>query len=157
MKNSTNGNMYTTTLDETWELFSAHLQGAHNALICVLSDSELEQASKEALNKAAVALGYGKNACTFAHAHSAEGMALDEQALFLLIEGLDPLCLVIADQKADLVFTSAYRCSSTTHSPNRAFGRTYVSFDSFSNMLQDDQDKQKAWALLKKLPKNGEL
>lgn len=39
---------------------------------------------------------------------------------------------------------------------SRAFGRTVVAFRDFDAMLDDAQDKQVAWALLKKLPHFGE-
>jgi len=40
--------------------------------------------------------------------------------------------------------------------PGRAFGRSVVAFRDFDAMLDDGQDKQIAWALLKKLPRFGE-
>ena len=143
--------MYEVALDEAWELFDAHLSGARSALVCVLSQQELDARSKAALNSSAEALGYGRSACAFA---VAEG--LDQQALFLLVEALDPLCLVAADQTAALALGRAFRCDVALGKPSRAFGRTCVAFKSFPEMLEDAQDKQVAWALLKKLPSFGE-
>ncbi|WP_172623449.1 hypothetical protein [Arabiibacter massiliensis] len=140
--------MYEVALDEAWELFGEQLSGARSALVCVLSESPLDERSREALNSSAEALGYGRAACTFA---VVEG--LDEQALFLLMEGLDPLCLVAADQGAARMLGRAYRCDVPPGKPSRVFGRTCVAFKSFPKMLEDAQDKQVAWALLKKLPK----
>ncbi len=89
-------------------------------------------------------------------ASAGEGAPLDEQALFLLIEGLDPLCLVAADEQAAHALARTYRCDVPLGRANRAFGRSCVAFRSFPRMLEDGQDKQIAWALLKKLPRFGE-
>lgn len=155
---SVNGNMYETALDETWGLFGAHLDGARSALVCVLSEHSLDEESRKALNGSAAALGYGRDACTFAtlRARDADGAELDRQALFLLTEGLDPLCLVAADGQAARALEQAYRCDVPLGRPSRVFGRTCVAFRSFAAMLDDGQDKQVAWALLKKLPRFGE-
>lgn len=143
--------MYEVALDEAWELFGEHLDGARSALACVLSAQPLPDRSRVALNSALASLGYGPGACTFA---VVEG--LDDQALFLLIEGLDPLCLIAADERAAQALGRAYRCDVPLGKPGRAFGRSAVAFRGFDAMLDDGQDKQVAWALLKKLPRFGE-
>lgn len=151
MKNSTNGNMYEETLDETWELFGAHLGGARFALVCVVSEQALDERSRAALNSSMAALSYGRNACTFVTTEY-----LDEQALFLLLEGLDPLNLIVSDKNAAQAVAATYRCEIPLDEQSRVFGRTTIAFKSFSTMLDDGQDKQVAWALLKKLPKFAE-
>ena len=75
------------------------------ALVCVASGSALSERSRAALNSAMASLGYGSGACTFA---AVEG--LDDQALFLLVEGLDPLCLIATDSTAAAALGRAYRC-----------------------------------------------
>lgn len=158
MKKSANGNMYEVALDEAWELFGAHLEGSRAALVCALSGNALDERSRKALDSATNSLGYGPEACTFVtlHAKGEGGAPLDEQALFLLIEGLDPLCLVAADAEAAQAIGRAYRCEVPIGKPGRAFGRSVAAFKSFASMLDDGQDKQIAWALLKKLPRFGE-
>ena len=76
--------------------------------------------------------------------------------LFLLVEGLDPLCLIATDSTAAAALGRAYRCEVPLGKPGRAFGRSVVAFRDFDAMLDDGQDKQIAWALLKKLPRFGE-
>lgn len=153
--------MYEVALNEAWELFGSHLHGARSALVCVLSELPLDERSQRALNSSTEALGYGKAACTFATLRDAAEPGsnqdiLDDQALFLMLEGLDPLCLVCADAAAAAACARAYRCEVPAGKPCRVFGRTAVAFASFPAMLDDGQDKQVAWALLKKLPKFGE-
>ena len=137
--------MYEVALDEAWELFGEHLDGARSALVCVTSAQTLSERSRAALDSAMASLGYGSGACTFA---TVEG--LDDQALFLLIEGLDPLCLIAADQAAAQALGRAFRCDVAPGTPS------VVAFRDFDAMLDDGQDKQVAWALLKKLPRFGE-
>lgn len=143
--------MYEVALDEAWELFDEHLDGARSALVCVASGNGSSERSRAALNSAMASLGYGSGACTFA---AVEG--LDDQALFLLVEGLDPLCLIATDSTAAAALGRAYRCKVPLGKPGRAFGRSVVAFRDFDAMLDDGQDKQIAWALLKKLPRFGE-
>ena len=138
--------MYEVALDEAWELFDEHLDGARSALVCVASGNGSSERSRAALNSAMASLGYG----------SAAVEGLDDQALFLLVEGLDPLCLIATDSTAAAALGRAYRCEVPLGKPGRAFGRSVVAFRDFDAMLDDGQDKQIAWALLKKLPRFGE-
>lgn len=142
------GNKYKVALDETWDLFGSLMSGARSGLVGVISAKPLSDAAQNAVNSSARALGYGDDACTFI---TTEG--LEEHALFVLLEGLDPLCLVAADGKTAALLGQAYRCSVPTGGACRLFGRTAVSFIDFESLLQAPQDKQIAWALLKKLPK----
>ncbi len=145
------GNKYEVTLDETWELFGQFLKGARSGALVVASFDTLGDAARTALESSAVALGYGKDACTFADIST-----LDENALFMLIEGLDPKCLVVTDSKAAALTSKAYRLELACDEASRTFGRTCVAFDNFEAMLATSDKKQIAWALLKKLPKAGE-
>lgn len=149
-------NMYEVALDETWDLFGDFLGGARTAPVCVLSGTGLGQTARTALNSSMNALGYGQEACTFVALSIGEGDVLDRQALFLLVEGLDPLCLVAEDATAARALAETYRCEVSTGKAQHVFGRPCVAFGSFEEMLRDDHDKQLAWALLKKLPRFGE-
>ena len=152
---SANGNMYEIALDEAWDLFGAYVGGARSALVCVLSSRPLDDRSRAALNSSACALGYGRDACTFAVVGDNAEDALDDPAVFLMIEGLDPLCLVATDEGAARILGRTYRCDVSLARTSRVFGRSAVAFKSFADMLDDGQDKQIAWALLKKLPRFG--
>lgn len=142
------GNKYEVALDETWDLFEPFLSGARNGLVGVLSAKPLSDAAQNAVKSSAKALEYGDDSCTFV---VTEG--LEEHALFVLLEGLDPLCLVAADGKTAALLGQAYRCSVPAGDVCRLFARTTVSFMDFESLLETPQDKQVAWALLKKLPK----
>ena len=155
MKNSAKGNMYEVALNEAWDLFAAHLGGARAALVCVVSQEPLDERARAALNSSVDALGYGRDGCTFISLQADDGSLLDDQALFLLVEGLDPSCLIACDQVTATALGKAFRCEVLPMKQSRVFGRTAVAFRNFTAMLDDGQDKQVAWALLKKLPKFG--
>ncbi len=157
MNNSAKGNMYEATIEATRELFGMHLSGSASGLVCVVSSNTVEADAREALGNSLAALGYGKNSCTFVSLTSHDGeVVLDPQALFLVVEGLDPLCFVAFDKQAADVLGKAYRGRVPLDSPVRLFGRSGVAFSSFASMLSSPESKQKAWALLKKLPRFGE-
>ncbi len=146
--------MYEQALDEVGEAFNEHLSGNRSALVCVVSTQDLADPAQSALKSAAEALGYGPKPCVFVTIQKTDEK-LDAQALFLLIEGLDPRCIIAADEHAARTLAGAYRCKVPLQAPSRALGRTVVAFSSFSAMLSDEREKQKAWQLLKKLPKFG--
>ena len=151
--------MYEVTLEETWDLFAPYLDGARTGIVCVASAARLGDAARSALEKSAAALGYGCACCTYVvlRADGAAGdAALDGQALFLLLEGWDPLIVVAADAEAARALGAAYRQEVPLDGACRLFGRDAVAFKSFEHMLDDAQSKQAAWALLKKLPRFGE-
>ena len=145
--------MYEVAAQEVCELFAAHLDGAPLPLVCIVSGAPLPEAARAALASSARALGYG-DACTFAAVSGPDGN-LDANSLFLLIEGLDPLCLIAADGEAADLLAQAYRAPVPQDQACRLMGRPVVAFRSFEAMLGDDRDKQVAWALLKKLPRRG--
>lgn len=72
--------------------------------------------------------------------------------LFELIEGLDPNVLVAADAAAAQALSTAYRAEVPPGSTARLLGRSAVTFRSFEDQLANQNRKQKAWALLKRLP-----
>ncbi len=144
------GNKYEVTLDETWELFGQFLSGARAGEICVVGTKKPSDAAREALESSAKALGYGAEACTYV---ATEG--LEENALFALIEGVDPFYLIATDQGAASMLASAYRESAAPDGECRLLGRTCIMFSDFESMLETPDKKQVAWALLKKIPKAG--
>ena len=148
------------------ELFSDYLDSNDAATPCValaLSAHTASSVERNAIEKSLEALGYGPAACTFASlfptASAAEtpsgGACLDGQALFLLVEGLDPLCVIATDQTATNALGDAYRTAFELDSAIRVFGRSSVAFRNLASLLQSDDGKQKAWRLFKSLPKRS--
>lgn len=155
--------MYEASLEETWARFGMHLDGPFECPVCVVSSKPLSENARSALTSSARALGYGSSACTFfavgCHTdnESAEDpttlSALSESDVFAAIEGLDPLALVIADREAAELCSRAYRCAVPSPDTSRLLGRDTAAFDDFAAMLETPREKQRAWGLLKRLPR----
>lgn len=79
--------------------------------------------------------------------------ALFDGSLFAAIEGLDPMAMIIADRAAVSACSQAYRCDISAPDKNRMLGRDVIAFDDFASLLANPQDKQRAWGLLKRLPR----
>lgn len=82
---------------------------------------------------------------------SAEGNRLGAADAFAIVEGLDPLRLVIADAASAELLSLAYRCPIEVDSQLRLLGRPSVAFANFEDMLGESGEKQRAWAVLKRL------
>lgn len=167
-------NIYNINQRTAWDAFSAHLSGSDSGLLLAISASPLGEAARKALDSSAKALGYGPGACAFASILSPTApkaaepperdaaASLDASSLRLLVEGVDPLALVVADDAALKLVRQAYPDAAFSPpsmtgiqsgcSLGRAFGRTVTAFESFEKMLDSAESKQAAWALLKKLP-----
>ncbi|MEG1097699.1 MAG: hypothetical protein RSD80_02580 [Raoultibacter sp.] len=161
--------MYEVGLEQAWESFAAHLSGAREGLICVVSNHPLDAPARTALESSFAALGWGAQAGVFLTLHAqevreatgAEGVparedaagesALDESTLLEAIEGIDPLLLVATDKQATEALGHAYHQEIPCDKHTRLFGRTTCAFTSFSTLLSEKETKQKAWKLLKTL------
>lgn len=156
MKKSAKSNMYESTLDDTWALFSHYLSGERTSLICVISENSLSSEAIKALQSSFAKLGYGNAACTFFTLRGTDQNAcmpiLDSQSLFNAIEGLDPMLLIITDKHAAKEIGHVYRQPISLNKRSRIFGRETRAFAAFEDLLTDGSKKQKAWALLKSLP-----
>ncbi|HIT45311.1 MAG TPA: hypothetical protein IAC28_04355 [Candidatus Aphodovivens excrementavium] len=150
MKKSANGNIYDVAAREIGELYAEHLSGAPLPLVCVVSGSPLSPPARNALESSAASLGFGDNSCAFVVVEGADA-SLDANSLLSIVEGLDPLRLVAADASAAHLLSEAYRSPVPLDKPSRLMGRDAVAFTSFEAQLETSQNKQVAWALLKKL------
>ena len=161
-------NIYSASADEMRVVFDEYLSGPESCVVMALSARPLDAVARNAIGKSLESFGYGEDACTFAtlfpkdgglalESEGADGegagIGLDAQALFLLVEALDPVCLICADAESAAVLGEAYRVSYGMDTPARVFGRSAVVFRDFAAMLQTDGGKQQAWRLLKSLPK----
>ena len=158
MKKTIESNMYSASAVEVWNLFGDYVDGNANALALVLSETPLGNTACEALAKSFAALGYGNDACAFATLAprgqtQTQAVHLDAQALFMLIEGLDPVSLVCADAQAIKALEGAYRTQLKPDAAERVFGRPAALLADFEGMLASDDGKQAAWRILKTMPR----
>jgi hypothetical protein len=154
VKKTINSNMYETTLDSVWALFENYLDGERQGLIVILSSTPLGDQARKALQSSFSRLGYGKLACTFVGLQPADaGLSLSSKDLLTLIEGLDPSILVVTDAEAATLCGKSYARELPLDQRSRLYGREIRAFSSFESMIAASESKQKAWALLKSLPK----
>lgn len=152
-------NIYGAGAASIFELFGDYVEGDAGRVALVLASRRPCGASLIALDKSLAAFGYGTDAFSIATIEpldtSVEGgdIALDPQALFLLVEGLDPLLLICADADAVSLACAAYRSQFEHDAPARVLGRPAVMFRDLDDLMESDAGKQKAWKLLKSLPR----
>ena len=65
MKKSANSNIYSYASDAAWDLYAAHLDGAQEGPVCVVSAALLGSQAVSALERSFAKLGYGNDACCF--------------------------------------------------------------------------------------------
>ncbi len=141
------------------ELFTDYVEGDAGQPALVLSTRRLGETALNAVDKSLAAFGYGDGAfiqaTTLPLDCAAEGgdIALDPQALFLLVEAVDPLMIVCTDAEATEALAAAYRTELRADSAARVFGRPSALFSKLDSLMESDAGKQKAWMLLKSLPR----
>lgn len=87
-------------------------------------------------------------------ASSDEGeLRLDAQALYTLVESFDPLCVIATDAPAARALAEAFHVKQILNAHGRFAGRDVITFSNFSSLMNAPEEKQRAWSLLKKLPK----
>lgn len=142
--------MFEVTGESVLVLYGSHVTGTPASALLVLSETPLGEAARAALEKSAASLEFGAAPLAIVTAETAEGK-LGAEDVRTIIEGLDPVALVAADAFAAELLSAAYRTPVTLDAPNRLLGRTAIIFEDFEALMKTADDKQRAWALLKKL------
>ncbi len=151
-------------------------EGSLNALFCIVSDEPATQPVRSALVATAQRGGFssqemiwvsiagvpGKNAAQDSAENAVEGSEtaapnasaqdpLPAADLLRLIETIDPLCLVVLDQRTAELLSRAYNRPIRLEACGSILGRPCCAFIQFAKMLQDEDLKQRAWALFKEM------
>lgn len=142
--------MFEVTGESVLMLYGAHLTGAPTSSLLVVTEKAPSDAARQALEKSARSLEFGDAPVAWATLETEEG-ALGAEDVRTIVEGLDPVALVATDAFAAEALSGAYRTPLTVDAPNRLLGRTAVIFQDFEALMETPADKQRAWALLKKL------
>lgn len=145
-------NPYAISRHKVQEAYRVYLSGAGEGLFVTVSTSTLTANAHTALERTAEALGYGKEGTAFLTVDAAEP-TLSPTQLLAVIEGLDPLCIVICDKETVSLCAQTYRQDIPIARRIRLFGRDACAFDDLSGLIAYEQGKQQAWHLLKQLPK----
>lgn len=155
---SAKNNIYEVNARSVLDIYGSYIRATGGETLLAVSMEPLSARAEEALLKSAAGLGFGARALAFValdsfDPESADGeMTLGPADTFALVEGLDPLSVIVADSQAASVFGHAFRVPVSLDAFSRAAGRAVVAFRSFDSMLDDPSEKQRAWALLKKIP-----
>ena len=148
---------YGAAAQEICELFADYLEGDGGRPAVAIGERAPSPAARNAIEKSLEAFGYGSSACTFASLapfdDQVEGgdITLDPQALFLLVEGLDPLYVIAIDATAAQMLGKAYRTEVALDAPARLLGRSSALFSNLDALLETADGKQRAWRVLKTL------
>ena len=148
---------YGAAEQEIRELFGDYLEGDGGRVALAIGAHAPSAQVRDAIEKSLEAFGYENDACTFAAltpldcAADEQAATLDAHALFLLVEGLDPLHVIALDRATKAALEQAYRTNYPIDAPIRVFGRSSVAFEDLDSLLQTTQGKQKAWKVLKSL------
>ncbi len=150
-----NGNIFDASLRATADLFAPYLAGSVGGLAIAISSNWLDDVSRNALESSLDTLGYGTDCLAYIALNGSgnETLPLDAQALFALVEGLDPKCLIATDSQAAGILAEAFHVKQILNAYARFQGRDTVAFSDFADLMNSPEEKQQAWHLLKKLPK----
>lgn len=149
MKNPANSNIYEVSARSVLDAYAGYIDGDPEDLLLVVSASAPSDEARSALFSTAQRLGYGKDVA-WLHLNG-EVAALGARELMMIVEGLDPCALIALDEPSTTLLAQTYRCTVASDSFDHIFGRPTVTFVDFAAMLEDDDRKQRAWALLKHL------
>lgn len=147
---SVNSNMFEVTGESVLMLYGSHVTGAPTSTLLAISATALSETAREALEKSAASLEFGAAPLALVTMETAEGK-FGAEDVRTIVEGLDPVALVATDASAAETLSAAYRTPVTLDEANRLLGRTAVIFQDFEALMKTPADKQRAWALLKKL------
>lgn len=131
-------------------------EGSLNALFCVASSDQPTEPERKALEATAQRGGFTSQQMIWVTTNAksddaSESTSLDPANLMQLVESIDPLCLVVLDQRAAEVLSRAYNQPVKLEACDSILGRPCCAFVDFNRMLQTDERKQRAWALFKEL------
>lgn len=142
--------MFEVTGESVLTLYESHLTGTPASTLLVVTEKTLSTEALTALEKSAASLEFGGAPLAVAVIETPEG-SLGAEDVRTIVEGLDPVALVVVDAFAAELLSTAYRLPVALNDKNRVLGRTVVAFEDFEALMKTPADKQRAWALLKKL------
>ena len=167
VNNSVNSNIYAFDAARVLEKYSDFAQGDANRVV-VVSERALNSAAVDAIRKSVDKIGFGADACAWLNLVSERSRidvegdgpsgqdvvgwgCLTSDDVYDFIEGIDPICVVVADASSAKAVAQSYGEEVDCDAVNRVNGRTVVAFRNFEGMLDDEDSKQRAWRLLKRL------
>lgn len=172
-------NTYEFAAAKALDEFPTNLQGDPNCSILVVSMSALPNLACDAIAKSAKRLGFGSKSCAWATLEGnamqpsmrpEEGQAVERSRpeselssisqdvkpakdassltpdkLSSIVEAIDPICVIATDQ------ASADTLGVPVEALSQKHGRSVAAFEDFPSMLESQEGKQRAWAILRQL------
>ncbi len=161
--NKPSPSLYERVAQQHVSRFSGGYDGSANAAALVVSSREPSDAARAALAASFRTLGYASTSIGWALCASAATPSAPESDtdtiqpkdgdLFTLIEAICPLCVVSLDRDAAKALSHDFNTPLPLEARTLLMGHACICFQDFDSLLSDDEGKQKAWALLKTLPK----
>lgn len=145
MKKPAKNNMYLDAKHADLAAYDDAIEGDVDAAISIVGFGPLPERVHAALFAACESVGRGVPSVVDASLLPAPSDAL------AVIEGLDPLALIVADEIAAALVGEAYHAPVALNAAGRLLGRPCVAIASFEADLADARLKQRDWALLKTL------
>ena len=150
--------MLFATADAVLAKYPLHVTATPNASLLCLSSQPLPEEVRAAVAASAERLGYGSSNVAWVvvapeGGSPTEACALPfaENDIRTIVEGIDPVAVVVADSNAAAMMAEAYKQPLFCYHPCRVAGRSVAPFTNFEALLTTPDSKQKAWALLKEL------
>ena len=140
-------NIYGYSRHEMLREHGARISGSQSGLFLALCKADLVADARVALTKSAESLGFGPDGATFLAVDEPD--LLSSESLMRVVEGLDPLCIVLADQQAAALFAEAYCIILPAQASEIRL------LPQLEEMMATPAGKQLAWAALKTLPHLG--
>lgn len=128
--------------------FSGHIHGAESGLIAALFPSAPSPQARNALEKSALALGWGSEAVCFV-----ETGGLEPSDLLQLIEGIDPVAVVLAGESSAQAFFAANHTQHFEGECLTVLCREVRLIPRFEELMETPDGRQRIWAVLKTLPR----
>lgn len=149
---SADSNIYEFNAARALETFAAYAEGTPNATLVVVSERALGTEARNALASSAERLGFGRAGILWVVCEPEVANApLSTAGLQELLVACDPLAFTATDARAATLLGDAFGVTCSLDSAGRLEGRNAVAFTDFEGMLSAPEDKQRAWALLKRL------
>lgn len=149
MKNPANSNIYEVNALSVLEAFAGYVEGDPEDLLMVIATESQSNEVRSALSNTAARLNYGQF-ITWVNING-DDVSLGPQELMTVVEGIDPLAIVALDAASITLLEETYRCALVPDAYSHVFGRRVVTFTNFATLLTNEDDKRRAWGLLKKL------
>lgn len=152
---SVNSNMYEVNATDVLEAYGEFIDGSPRAVVLAISRRPLPPRAADALRASCASFGYDAEAIAWLTLESTDAafkdMLLGAPETMNIVEGLDPLIMVAADEDSVEALRTAYHRDIPLNAATRLLGRPLAAFRDFPAMLKDERTKQEAWSSLKQL------